>query len=159
MKRINTVVVMACICAISVIGMVIALASSSTTTKQEFVLPPFDVGASSGIPNVTDFHSWSELDADAFKVGITGKIVIENSSADIWLTNPEGNTVWLKLRIMDENGNILGETGLITPGQYIQSVAIVQPLQAGTPVILKVMAYEPETYHSAGSITINTTLE
>lgn len=29
---------------------------------------------------------------------------------------------------------------------------------AGTSIVLKVMAYEPDTYHSAGAVTLNTAL-
>ena len=59
---------------------------------------------------------WQELDAQVFRVSVCGAVVLEGNRADVWLTNPESNTVWLKLRIMDENGTVLGETGLIRPG-------------------------------------------
>ena len=34
----------------------------------------------------------------------------------------------------------------------------LQPLASGTPIKMKIMTYEPETYHSAGAITVNTAI-
>ena len=49
---------------------------------------------------------------------------------------------------------VLGETGLIRPGEYVQSIKYDQLPGQDTNIVLKVMAYEPETYHSAGSFFI-----
>ena len=113
----------------------------------------------SGIPDVPEELGWQELDAQAFQVGVCGAVVLEGSQADVWLTNPESNTIWLKLRILDEDGDVLGETGLIRPGEYVQSVTFDTVPAPGTAISMKVMAYEPETYHSAGAVTLNTTIQ
>ena len=114
----------------------------------------------SGIPDVPEELGWQELDAQAFQVGVCGAVVLEGSQADVWLTNPEGNNVWLKLRILDEDGDVLGETGLIRPGEYVQSVTFRHgPGARCTAISMKVMAYEPETYHSGGAVTLNTVVQ
>ena len=81
---------------------------------------------------------------------------MEGSNAAVYLTNPAENEVWLKLRVLDGNGNILGETGMIRPGEYVKDVALTENFTAGTKIKLKIMGYEPETYFSAGSATLNT---
>ena len=113
----------------------------------------------SGIPDVPEELGWQELDAQAFQVGVCGAVLLEGNRADIWLTNPEGNNVWLKLRILDEDGDVLGETGLIRPGEYVQPVTFDTVPAPGTAISMKLMAYEPETYHSAGAVTLNTTIQ
>lgn len=124
----------------------------------EFTPPPFDAAAVVGTPAVPDGLGWQELDAVGYKAGICGKFIPDGNTADVWLTNPESNTVWLKVRVLDEKGNTLGETGLIKPGEYVQTVTMTSVPKSGTPITLKIMAYEPETYYSAGAVTLNTTM-
>ena len=149
----------AVICVISLMVMIAALTMGQKHEMAEFTPPPFDVTAQVGTPTVSEDLGWSELDAQAFKVSVCGVFAPENGSADIWLTDPENNTVWLKLRVLDTDGNILGETGLIRPGEYVQSVTLDKVPKSGASIVLKLMAYEPETYHSAGAASLNTTVK
>ena len=64
----------------------------------------------------------------------------------------------IKLRVLDAQGDTLGETGLIRPGEYVQSVALDALPEDGDAVTLKLMAYEPETYYSGGSVSLKTTV-
>ena len=93
-----------------------------------------------------------------YRFSVCGNVIMEGSNAAVYLTNPAENEVWLKLRVLDENDNILGETGLIRPGEYVKDVALTENLTAGTKIKLKIMGYEPETYFSAGSATLNTAI-
>ncbi len=151
--------VLAAVCLLCLAVMTIALICTGTSSQKEFTPPPFEKTAVSGTPEVPEELGWQELDAQAFQVGVCGAVVLEGSQADVWLTNPESNTVWLKLRIMDADGVILGETGLIRPGEYVQSVTFDTIPAPGTAISMKLMAYEPETYHSAGAVTLNTTIQ
>lgn len=145
------------ICALSLISMLISLIFTGEKQPEvAFVPPEFDKEAVIGTPDVPDGLGWSEVDAQVFKASICGVVTVENDKADIWFANPTSNTVWLKLRILDANGNALGETGLIKPGEYVKSVAFSVVPKIGEPIGLKLMAYEPETYYSAGSATLNT---
>lgn len=146
------------LCALAVTAMCLSLALGNGQTQAEFIPPPFDANACIGTPEVSEKLGWNELDAQAFKVSVCGGIVPSDASADIWLTNPDSNSVWLKLRVLDMDGTILGETGLIKPGEYLQSVSLGSVPPSGTAIVLKIMAYEPETYYSAGAISINTTV-
>ena len=149
----------AVLCVLSLAVMVFALTRQEPQTVMgEFTPPPFDSTAVVGSPAVPDGLGWQELDARVYKVGICGKFIPKGNSADIWLTNPESNTVWLKVRVLDEKGNTLGETGLIKPGEYVQSVRLDTVPKAGTPIVLKIMAYQPDTYYSEGAVSLNTTI-
>lgn len=139
--------------------MALALMKGEKEKQAEFMPPPFDTMALVGVPTVPEELGWSELDATAFKAALCGDVSVENNVAEIWMTNFESNDVWLKLRVLDTKGNILGETGLIKPGEYIQSVTLNENLKSGTDIILKLMAYEPGTYYSAGAVSLNTTVQ
>ena len=151
--------VLVIVCLLCLAMMAAVLVYTQSPAQGEFTPPPFEESAVSGIPDVPEELGWQELDAQAFQVGVCGAVLLEGNRADIWLTNPESNTVWLKLRILDEDGEILGETGLIRPGEYVQSVTFDTVPASGATISMKVMAYEPETYHSAGAVTLNTTIQ
>ena len=147
----------AVLCAVSLAVMVFALTRQEVQTKMgEFTPPPFDSAAVVGTPEVPDGLGYNELDCQVYKVSLCGKL---NADGDIYLTNPESNEVWLKVRILDVGGNILGETGLVRPGEYVQTVALTTIPKSGTPITLKIMAYEPDTYYSAGAASLNTTFQ
>ena len=158
MKKKNTpLIIAAAICVLSLIVMVVALTGQKQPQAAgEFTPPPFDSTAVVGTPTVPDGLGYSELDCQVYKVSLCGKL---NADGNIWLTNPESNEVWLKVRILDVGGNILGETGLVRPGEYVQTVALTTIPKSGTPITLKIMAYEPDTYYSAGAASLNTTFQ
>lgn len=121
----------AAICFLAVLGMVLSFVLTGGRTEQpKFTPPPFEETAQSGMPDV----------------------------ADVYLTNDEGNKVWLKLRILDEEDNILAETGLLKPNEYVKTVTFDKIPKSGANIKLKIMAYEPDTYYSAGAVTLNTTV-
>lgn len=151
--------VMAAICLLCLAMMAVALVYTQTQAPREFTPPPFEEMAVAGTPDVPEELGWQELDAQVFRVSVCGAVMLEGSNADVWLTNPEDNTVWLKLRILDADGAVLGETGLIRPGEYVQSVTFDMVPAPGTMISMKVMAYEPDTYHSGGAVTLNTTIQ
>ncbi len=144
------------ICVISIAVMIIVLMFPSQT--EPFTPPPFDSNAIQGTPNVPDGLGWGELDAQVFKASICGVVIPDGNAADVWFTNPESNSVWLKLRVLDNTGNRIGETGIIRPGEYVQTVTFASVPKTGDTILLKLMAYEPETYYSAGSVTLTTTI-
>lgn len=135
---------------------VILLASS----KNEFIPPEFDVGAKDGFPEVVD-ESFTRLEDERlqFSINVCGKLKISDGKAKVYFTNPEENISNIKLRVMSEGGEILYETGLIRPGQYIESIPLDKKQISGNTVMLKVMAYENETYHSVGSCILRAYVE
>ena len=141
------------VCIAAFLVAAVTLVITGRSTQESFVPPEFDALAVAGVPDVS---GWQELDAQAYRVGICGVLVPNGNDMDVWLTNPKENQVWLKVRVLDSNGDILGESGLIRPGEYIQTINLQTVPGSGSTVILKIMAYEPETYYSAGSVTLTT---
>ena len=156
MKKTNLTIILGILCALSVAGMVLALCFGRP--RAEFTPPPFEPDARTGDPAVPEGLGYQELDVRVFRVCLCGEVCLEDGGAEVWLTNPADNQAWLKLRVLDADGNILGQTGILRPGEYVRRVALQPVPDAGTPVILKVMAYEPETYHGAGALTLNTVI-
>lgn len=148
----------AVICVVSIGIMIYALSTTGGKTEQ-FVPPPFDSAAQAGTPEVPENLGWDELDAQSYKFSVCGVVAPQNGKADVWLTNPKENEIWLKVRVLDMDGNTLGETGLIRPGEYVRSVALEPEPQTGDNIQLKIMAYEPDTYYSAGVVSLNTTVK
>lgn len=146
----------AVLCAAAIVVMTMALTRSG---QQGFTPPPFKPEAQSGQPTVPQDVGYGELDARAFRFSAAGELLALDGEVEVWLTNPAENTVWLKVRILDEAGNILGESGLLRPGEYVRAVRLEKIPKQPTPVSLKIMAYEPETYYSAGSAVLKTTLK
>lgn len=145
----------ATVCVISLVIMVVVL-TAPPQTRVEFTPPPFEENAVLGIPDVPEDLGWTPLDTPNFSASLCGRIVSKDNATDVWLYNHEDNTVWLKLRILDEAGNVLGETGLLKPGEYVQSVSLMYTPNPGTTITLKLMAYAPQTYHSEGAASLST---
>ena len=126
----------------------------------EFVPPDFEAATVQGTPEVEESMGYTELykEGMAYRVSVCGVPTVDGQDLTVYFTNTEGNEKYLKLRVLDENDNILGETGLIRPGEYVKTVTLAKTLAAGEKIKLKIMGYEPETYFSAGSATLNTTI-
>lgn len=138
--------------------MVVALAAPKEPTRGEFIPPAFEANAVSGTPEVPDGLGYSApfQEGMAYRFAVCGNVTIDDGQALVYFTNPAENDAWIKLRIYDEYGAALGETGLLKPGEYVQYMELSKNLKAGTPIQLKIMGYEPETYLSMGSVSLNT---
>ena len=141
-----------CLCVLSICVMIMALAYP--VSEKTFVPPEFDQNAQQGIPQVPDGLGWSAFEGDDLQIKVCGIFNAEGNSSDIWLFNDADNEAWIKVRMIEDDEKVLGETGLIRPGEYVQSIKYDQLPGQDTNIVLKVMAYEPETYHSAGSFFI-----
>ncbi len=125
--------------------------------KGEFTPPDFESAALFGMPDVPENSGYGKLYRDGmeFSVWVCGKVKLQGNDASVYLTNPEENEVWMKLRIFDEAGNTIGETGLIKPGEYVKNAKLTKELAKGTAIKLKIMTYEPYTYYSMGAVTLS----
>jgi len=150
--------ILASLTAVMLIVMTVALCIPVEPPMGDFVPPGFDTASEIGTPEVPEGLGYSSpyREGMAYRFSVCGNVRMEGSAAIVYLTSDAENEVYLKLRVLDGQGNILGETGLIKPGEYVKSVALTEPLAPGTAVRLKIMSYEPETYMSAGSASLNT---
>ena len=141
------------VCVLSLCAMVLALINNGKQDDvRSFSPPPFEKAVVSGMPTVPE-----DLGME-FRAYICGNVIVKDDAADVYFTNSEEFDVWLKLRVLTADGTLLGETGLIRPGEYVKSVSLTSEVEDGTAIKLKIMAYEPDTYYSAGSVTLNTIL-
>ena len=124
----------------------------------QFTPPPFDATAEQGVPTVPEELGYSSpfKDGMSYRFSICGNVVVDDGKAVVYLTNPAENAVWLKVRLLAADGTLLGETGLIRPGEYVRAVDLTTVPASDSQIQLKIMGYEPETYRSAGSVTLNT---
>lgn len=124
-----------------------------------FVPPKFERDAVNGTPTVDASLGWAALTISAdYSVHVCGVLNADSSgSLPVYFTNDEGNAVWSKLRVLNSNNEIIGETGLLKPGQYVERVQLNDSAASGS-VTLQVMGYQPETYYSAGSVGLATEL-
>ena len=159
-KTNKTVPVLCGVLAIALAVMAAALFFGGKQDTAEFTQPPFDAAAMAGVPEVPESLGYIApyQEGMGYRFSVCGNVVMVGNAAAVYLTNPEENDVWLKLRVLDENDTILGETGLIRPGEYVKDVALTENLPAGTKIKLKIIGYEPQAYFSAGSATLNTAI-
>ena len=155
----RAVPILGAVLAVLAVIMIVALCLPKSNPTA-FTPPPFEPNAVSGVPEVAEELGYSSpyKEGMAYRFSVCGNVTAEGSNAVVYLTNPAENNVWLKLRVLDENGGTLGETGILRPGEYVRCVALTSVPEVRTKITLKIMGYEPETYHSAGSAALNTTM-
>lgn len=146
------------LCALAVVMIIVLCLPKSGTGK--FTPPPFDENAVSGVPEVAEELGYSSpyKDGMCYRFSVCGNVTVQGSEAIVYLTNPAENDVWLKIRVLDASGRTVGETGLIRPGEYVRCVTLSAVPADGAPITLKIMGYEPETYQSAGAVTLGTAI-
>ena len=59
------------------------------------------------------------------------------------------------LRLLDADGNILGETGLVKPGRYLRILKLDAVPSKDGLVLARILTYEPGIYYSLGSANAN----
>lgn len=126
-----------------------------------FVPPPFETEAVAGFPAAPEELGWSEVfhaQMD-FKAGICGIFQAGDGKVEAWFANLSQKPAWIKLRILDDRGTVIGETGLLKNGEYVERVALTELPDDGSMVTYKIMAYEPETYYSLGSVNLKTVVD
>lgn len=157
-KKDHTIVILSVILVIVVIGMIVSI--SLPDRRGEFVPPAFEENVQRGIPEVSEERGYTELyqDGMAYHVAICGIPYVEKENLVVYFTNQESNDCYLKLRVLDSEDNILGETGLLKPNEYVKSVRLSDEIKAGTPIKFKIMGYEPDTYESEGAVVLKVTV-
>lgn len=127
--------------------------------RGEFKAPEFDSAAVLGTPENCDFDRLGtlSLNADA-TVSLYVSPIVENGRAQVFFFSDDANTAWVRLRITDKKGNLLGQTGLLRPGEYVEYVALENAPQK-SDAFVRILTYEPETYYSLGSANLEIELD
>ncbi len=114
--------------------------------KPSFKVPDFEKEAK----KYTELKEMKPLEIKENYVVYIGKnIKIKNSVLSFYLASAKNNNVYIKCRVYEEN-KIIGETGLIKPGEYIEKIKLKKIL--AEKVTIKIMGYDIKTYQSTGSV-------
>ena len=158
LRRKNFWLAACCMVAVVVIAVLLLIPKQESQTAQ-FTPPPFDAAVVRGKPEAPEELGWSEMQIrDGLTASVCGVLNEADGKVAVWLYNHADSDCWIKLRMLDSEGNILGETGLLKPGEYVQYLNLDTVPKKNTTVVLKLMAYQPETYYSGGSLGLETTL-
>jgi hypothetical protein len=104
-------------------------------------------------------------------VQVCGNPRIEDRAVHLYLTNPAFNSCQLRAEVYtvkaakDSSGKqsflpdkLLGRTGFIHPGTWVQTLTLDEPLRAAeTPIYIKIALRDPESGSSMGSFLVGTT--
>lgn len=120
-------------------------------------IPEFDANSLAGLPTVDESYNYFGLAQEdlPFDCKIAGVPKSSLDGLECYFTNPSSNSVYLRLEVLDEEENILGETGLIKPGEYIK--AVPGSYVSGSDINYRVISYT-EDYYSLGSVILGTTV-
>lgn len=156
MKKTKLVItILVLITIFSFIAMLVALNRPYKKEINTFKKPVFDETAEAGKPIVNEELKYSLLKiSNSIKLYICANLKYENNMVYVYATNVDTNTIWIKVRILDSKRNILGETGIIKPNEYVKSIKLNREIKSKEKVLLKIMEYEIDTYMSLGSIEL-----
>lgn len=133
----------------------IVLIGTNIKNKQEFVKPPFDKNVIKGVPEVDNFSTQVLEVKEGYKIYINPKPVLDNNSLIVNFTSLENNNILLKVRILSDE-KIIGESGVIKPGEYVKKVKISKRLNKEDEISYVIMGYDKDSYMSEGTIKLST---
>lgn len=116
----------------------------------DFTPPPFEENALPGEPEDVG-AGWGTLTlGEGLAVSLYSASTVSDGRAEVCFAAHADNAAWVMLRVTDEKGNTLGETGLLRPGEYVRYVALSSVPKDGR-ARARILCYEPGTYYSLGS--------
>ncbi|MBR0423732.1 MAG: hypothetical protein IJJ04_03775 [Clostridia bacterium] len=125
--------------------------------------PPMETASVEGVPEIAN-EDWgySPFGIDPeFRLKVCGEPEIDGNDVNIYLTSMNTNKVIMRCVLVseDEPEKVLAESGTIKPGTYLKSIKLKEDLKSGSHgAILKVVAYDPETYFSKGTANLKIVL-
>ncbi len=123
-----------------------------------FRAPEHEANVKAGIPLEESVPHYEELPVrEGYVVGIDTSPVYSDGRLYLNIANVQGNTVWFLIRVYKED-ELIAETGIFFPNEYVEEVTCSKVLSAGDKILIKVLAYEPDTYHSEGVAQISATV-
>ena len=120
----------------------------------KFVPPPPETNAIKGAPTLEEGVLGSVTGGPGFRAVMAKEPVLTQGEIFIYFTSPETNEVWMTIELLDEEGKVICESGLLKPGEYVDRLAVLDGAVVGKSVWARVLSYEPDTYLSHGSVSI-----
>ena len=146
-----SILVLAIVCIISLIIRV------STNQKGEFVIPEKETNAMDGKPSDMPkdcVYQEAKVNNDYIVYLCAAPLFVDNK-LDIYFTSSANNKGLMRIKVLDLQNNVIGESGLINPNSYIKYVLLNKNLESNERITIKIMHYEKETYYSLGEIKID----
>lgn len=142
-----------CAAAVFVLIYVLTVVLPDRTARQEFVPPAFESAVQVGEPQPPEELGYTSVSiSDGYMFGIcSAPILTEDRQLQVWFSSPADNQVWMRLQVCGEGDSVLGETGVIKPGEYVEYVELTGELPAKETVVYQITGYTPESWHSAGN--------
>lgn len=120
-----------------------------------FTPPDFDDSAVRGEPGEVDPSSaYGTLNfTEDISVSMCGEIAVNDGMATVWFASHTDNTVWMRMEVYDADGTLLGTSGVIRAGEYVERIVLFA-LPKSSEGTAKIITYEPQTYYSRGVFTV-----
>lgn len=95
----------------------------------------------------------SQADESSFRLQLNAKPTVRGKQAELLLGNPAGNKLYLSVSIsLDDNGEILYESGTLVPGAQVLTAELNRALPAGEYHATAVCtAIDPQTGEAVGT--------
>lgn len=126
--------------------------------KSSYKPPAFSDQAVDGVPEGIDEkydYDIVDLPMVTYKTYLCGVPAATKDSLDLYVTNDESNDIYMLAQIYNTDDEKIAETGLIKPGQYIKTINLSKPLNAGENKIrVHICGFEKDTYYSAGTMRL-----
>ena len=134
-----------------IVALCVGIALQNRPVYGEFVPPAWESNAVSGMPSEPLPPNFGSMTVDqGFVLAMSATPRLRGNDLDLYFTSPDSNTVWLRVRIYDANGQMLYESGLLKPGEHLPTVTL-SAVPTGNTVVADILSYEPETYYSRGT--------
>jgi len=134
---------------------IIILLFVSIERKNKFIEPAFDKNVSAIPKDIIYEPSVIEV-SEGYNIYIDAVPSIKDNKLVVNFISLETNNIWIKIRLLNENEGIVGESGLVKPGEYLKSIILDKKINNNDKIIYEIIGYEIDSYLSAGTIKLNT---
>ena len=143
-----------------IIALIIFFNKDKVEKKVQFVVPEKEQNVILGKPNNIEKNCMYQNVKvnDKYSVHLCGIPLLKDNNLTIYFTSDETNVGQMKIKVLDLDSNIIGESGIISPDSYIKDIKLNKNLKDKEKITVKVMNYEDETYYSLGSIKLDLTV-
>jgi len=124
--------------------------------KTTFVKPKFDKLSVDQIPSDLNYESSALEITNGYKIYIDATPKVVDNYLNINFVSFDTNNIWIKIRVLDQNSDVIAESGLVRPGEYLQKIKLDKKVAVKSKITYVIMGYEIDTYFSEGTITLNT---
>ncbi len=126
-----------------------------TEGYRTFRVPEHEACVAAGIPSEENVQHYEELPVkEGYVVGLDTSPLYRDGRLYLNIANPKDNTVWFLVRVY-LGKKLIAETGIFYQDEYVESIACSRELSKNDKILIRILAYEPDTYHSEGVAQIS----